>query len=230
MLKLTYFSVENIPMKSYTFQDISGQFVITRESRLFIGGTGLPTLAESLNRKALVLNGYQYLSLGGLLDTSTCFGDEEGSSLGIAITLVVKLSRSASTCFVFSSGGEDVSHYGYAMWLENDSLYVKASNSRHEWVVSPSSVKMEKFIHIQMMWSLQSGLQLTINSNTMTSSKNFISRPESNYTPLKEFVIGGSSKKDQNCKLAIERLTLVCASANIIITTNSTDLPVTGKR
>lgn len=175
MLKLTYISVENIPMKSYTFQDVSGQFVITRESRLYVGGTGLPTLTESLNWKALVLNGYQYLSLGGLLDTSSCFHDVEGSPFGITITLVVKLSRSASTCFVFSSGGEKVSHYGYAMWLENDSLYAKASNSRHEWVVSTSSVKMEEFIHIQMMWSLQSGLQLTINSNTMTSSKNCIS-------------------------------------------------------
>lgn len=116
------------------------------------------------------------------------------------------------------------------MWLEIDSLYAKASNSRHEWVVSTSCVKMEEFIHIQMMWSLQSGLQLTINSNTMTSSKNCISRPESNYTPLKEFVIGGSSKKDQNCKLSIQHLTFVCASGDIINTTNSTDLPVTGKR
>lgn len=43
---------------------------------------------------------------------------------------------------------------------------------------------------------------------------------------LKEFVIGGSSKKDQNCKLSIERLAFVCASGDLINTTNSTDLPV----
>lgn len=132
MLKLIYFSDGNIPIKSYTFHDVSGQFVITREWRLFIGGTGSPTLTDSLNRKALVLNGYQYLSLRCLLNASTCFGDMEGSPFCITITLDVRLSRSASTCFVFSSGGEEVSHYGYAMWLENDSLYARASNSRHE--------------------------------------------------------------------------------------------------
>lgn len=119
----------------------------------------------------------------------------ERSPFGITITLDFKLSRSASTCFVFSSDGEEVFHYGYAMWLENDSLYAKASNSRHEQVVSTSSVMMDEFIHIDMMWSLQSGLQLIINSNTKTSSKNCNSRPESIYTPFKEFVIEGSSKK-----------------------------------
>lgn len=169
-----------------------------------------------------MLNGYQYLSLGGLLNTSTCFGDVEGSPFGITITLDVRLSRSASTCFVFSSDGEEVSHYGYAMWLDNDSLYAKASNSRQELLVSTFSVKMDELIHIQMMWSLQSGLQLFINSNTKTSSKICISRPESNYTPFKEFVIGGSSKKDKNYKLAIEGLTKVCASGNISNTLKST--------
>lgn len=51
MLKLTYISVENIPMKSYTFQDVSGQFVITRESRFYVGGTGLPTLTRVIEQE-----------------------------------------------------------------------------------------------------------------------------------------------------------------------------------
>lgn len=89
---------------------------------------------------------------------------------------------------------------------------------------------MDEFIHIDMMWSLQSGLKLIINSNTKTSSKNCNSRPESNYTPFKEFVIEGSSKKKKNCKLVIEHLTFVCVSGDIINMFNSTELPLTGKR
>lgn len=72
----------------------------------------------------------------------------EGSFFGIIIIFVVKLLRSVSICFVFSFGGEDVFYYGYVMWFENDSLYVKVSNSRYEWVVFFFSVKMEKFIYI----------------------------------------------------------------------------------
>lgn len=125
-----------------------------RELRFYVGGVGLLILIELLNRKVFVLNGYQYFLLGGLLDISFCFYDVEGSFFGIIIIFVVKLLRSVSICFVFSFGGEKVFYYGYVMWFENDSLYVKVSNSRYEWVVFIFSVKMEEFIYIQMMWSL----------------------------------------------------------------------------
>lgn len=190
---------------------------MTKDSKVLVGGTGYPAITTgSSGGKALVLDGNQYLSMGDLVKTSTCFGDAEKTPLGITINLDVRLTRSASTCFVFSTGGEEVSHYGYAIWLENDSLYARASNSRHEWSVSISSVQMDEFIRIQMMWSLQSGLLLSIDNSTKVSSKKCISRPESHYTTLKEFVLGGSSKKDKNCKLAIERLTTVCASCEIV--------------
>lgn len=125
-----------------------------RELRFYVGGIGLLILIELLNRKVFVLNGYQYFLLGGLLDISFCFYDVEGSFFGIIIIFVVKLLRSVSICFVFSFGGEEDFYYGYVMWFENDSLYVKVSNSRYEWVVFIFSVKMEEFIYIQMMWSL----------------------------------------------------------------------------
>nr|XP_034327587.1 uncharacterized protein LOC105328884 [Crassostrea gigas] len=210
-------NVKDIPKKSYDFQDISGPFVLTKDSKVLVGGTGYPAITTgSSGGKALVLDGNQYLSMGDLVNTPTCFGDAEKNPLGITINLDVRLTRSASTCFVFSTGGEEVSHYGYAIWLENDSLYARASNRRHEWSVSISSVQMNEFIRIQMMWSLQSGLLLSIDNSTKVSSKKCISRPESHYTTLKEFVLGGSSKKDKNCKLTIERLTTVCASCEIV--------------
>lgn len=71
-------------------------------------------------------------------------------------------------------------------------------------------------MQVEMSWSLQSGLQLSIDKSVRASSKKYISRPASTYTAVKDFVIGGSSKKDKNCGMAIDSFTVVFASSEII--------------
>ncbi|XP_056005498.1 uncharacterized protein LOC130050218 isoform X3 [Ostrea edulis] len=209
--------VENIETRSYIFQNISGQTLITKKHSVSIGGTGTPTLITGLSgEKAVVLDGNQYISLGDL--TGACFGDVEKSTFGITITFNVKLTANISNCYVFSNGGEEVSNYGYVMWFRNDKLHASVSNSENEWAVS-TSVEVEKFIHVEMSWSLQNGLQLNIDENVNVSSKKCFLRPASNYTVFKDFVIGGSSKKDGNCQMAIESFAFVCAFTDIINST-----------
>lgn len=217
------FLVENIQTRTYIFQSISGQTLITKKHSVSIGGTGTPTLITGLSgEKAVVLDGNQYLSLGDL--TGACFGDVEKSTFGITITFNVKLTANISNCYVFSNGGEEASNYGYVMWFGNDKLHASVSNSENEWAVS-TSVEVEKFIHVEMSWSLQNGLQLNIDENVKVSSKKCIPRPASNYTVFKDFVIGGSSKKDGNCQMAIESFAFVCAFTDII---NSTGFIIRG--
>lgn len=71
-------------------------------------------------------------------------------------------------------------------------------------------------MQVEMSWSLQSGLQLSIDKSVRASSKKYISRPVNTYTAVKDFVIGGSSKKDKNCGMAIDSFTVVFASSEII--------------
>ena len=187
---------------------------MTTKHNIKIGGTGTPTLITgSSGEKAVVLNGNQYLSLGDL--TGFCFGDVEKSALGFTIAFNVKLTASTSNCFVFSNGGEKTSNYGYFMRFGNNKLYAGVSNSEYEWAVS-SSIEVDKFIRVEMSWSLQNGLQLNIDQNVTFSSKKCIPRPVSNYMVLKDIVIGGSSNKDQMCQMAIESFSIVCAFTDII--------------
>jgi hypothetical protein len=209
-----FFLVENIHARTYIFQSISGQTLMTTKHNVDVGGTGTPTLITGLSgEKAVVLDGNQYLSLGDL--TGSCFGDVEKSALGITIAFNVKLTASMSNCFVFSNGGEKTSNYGYFMRFGNNKLYAGVSSSEYEWAVS-SSVEVEKFIRVEMSWSLQNGLHLNISQNVTLSSKKCIPRPAFHYMVLKDIVIGGSADKDKMCQMAIESFSIVCAFTDIV--------------
>lgn len=126
-----------------------------KDFKVLVGGIGyLVIIIGFLGGKVFVLDGNQYLLMGDLVNIFICFGDVEKNLFGIIINFDVRLIRSVSICFVFSIGGEEVFYYGYVIWFENDSLYVRVSNSRYEWFVFIFSVQMDEFICIQMMWSL----------------------------------------------------------------------------
>lgn len=210
-----FFVVQNIIVKNYLFIRIVGQLLITRTFDITIGGTGIPTLIPGFaGGNAVLLDGKQHLTYGD--QTDSCFGDVEKCTKGVTIRFNLRLTKHSSKCFVFSNGGEEALNYGYAMWFENNKLYTRTSNRRSEWTISTSSVKVEKFMQVEMSWSLQNGLQLSIDKEVKVSSKRFISRPSNTYTAVKDFVIGGSSKKDRNCGMAIDSFTIVFASAEII--------------
>ncbi|XP_062619832.1 von Willebrand factor D and EGF domain-containing protein-like, partial [Saccostrea cucullata] len=212
--------VEKISTKRYNFQNIIGQYLVTSSDNVVIGGTGTPTLTTGVSGgTAVILDGRQYLAFGDL--TNVCFGDIAKSSLGITITFNVRLMTNTHTCFLLSNGGDDDQYYGYAIWFGNNRLYARVSNKWSEWVTSMSSVKLEEFMTVEMSWSLQFGLQLSVDQEVKASTRKCISRLTSNYTVFKDFIVGGSSKKEQNCQMMIETITFVCAGKDII---NSTGL------
>jgi hypothetical protein len=201
-------------VRNYLFIRIVSQLVITRTFNITIGGTGVPTLIPGFTGgNAVLLDGKQYLTYGD--QTDSCFGDVERCTKGVTIRFNLRLNRQSSKCFVFSNGGEEAANYGYAMWFENNKLYTRTSTKGSEWTISTSSVQVEKFMKVEMSWSLQNGIQLSIDKEVKTT-KRFISRPSKTYTAVREFVIGGSSKKDKNCGMAIDSFTIVFASADII--------------
>lgn len=207
--------VQNIVIKNFLFLKIVGRILITKTFNITIGGTGTPLLIPGFSGgNAISLDGNQFLSYGDLTDS--CFGDVERCGKGVTIRFNLKLKKHSSKCYVFSNGGEEATNYGYAMWFENNKLYTRTSNKKSEWTISTSYVKVEEFMQVEMSWSLQSGLQLSIDKSVKASSKKYISRPLSTYTAVKDFVIGGSSKKDKNCGMAIDSFTIVFASSEII--------------
>lgn len=67
-----------------------------------------------------------------------------------------------------------------------------------------------------MLWSFQSGLQLSIDKSVRVFSKKYISRFTSTYIVVKDFVIGGFFKKDKNCGMVIDFFIIVFVFSEII--------------
>lgn len=67
-----------------------------------------------------------------------------------------------------------------------------------------------------MLWSFQSGLQLSIDKSVKVFSKKYISRFTSTYIVVKDFVIGGFFKKDKNCGMVIDFFIIVFVFSEII--------------
>lgn len=58
---------------------------------------------------------------------------------------------------IFSSGAEDSTRYGLAMWIFNGRLYLRVSTTTKEWTVVTSSFKINTFMDIKFSWSVQQG-------------------------------------------------------------------------
>ncbi|XP_062598870.1 uncharacterized protein LOC134260321 [Saccostrea cucullata] len=190
-------------------------YIPAGRNSITIAGIGNPTFDTCLTRgKGIYLNENQHISFEDV--TGSCFGDVAKCNLGITFVLNLKLRNQTSKCYVFSNGGEEATNYGYAMWFENNKLYVRISTKRLEWMTYTSAVKMEELIQIEMSWSRQKGIQLRINKETKAASNQCISRPAASYTVNKDFVVGGSSKGDNGCLMILEYFTVVYAFRDIV--------------
>lgn len=71
--------------------------------------------------------------------------------------LLLLLSPIGTEMVIFTSGADDPSRYGLAMWISNGRLYLRINTRSKEWTVVTSAFRFHEFMTMKFTWSFETG-------------------------------------------------------------------------
>ena len=160
--------------------NLTGLSITTIKYELIItlkSGTDPSVDDSDLGNKALTLTGEDYITWTPT-DTSSCFANilQCDNDLGMTLIFRLRIGLYREKMTVLSSGGEDDSSVGFAMFYRYGRLQYTVTTSTKVWYASSARLALNAWHEFAFSWSDTTGLEIYMDGSLVVRSTAFVKR------------------------------------------------------
>ncbi|XP_033756295.1 uncharacterized protein LOC117339040 [Pecten maximus] len=211
----TIISVSTISWYDLIFLNIEQTDLITNAGKIPLEG-GLVLNVNENGRNAVEFNGIdQFFNIPS---TDDCLKDPDLCTLGITISLSLRLRSLRDNMYIYTSCGDEPGSVGYAMFYRNGFVYFTVSTRTKEWTVS-TFVSVDTLYHFDLSWSQQFGLHMYVDYENKASTTDFLYRNVPNPVECNLY-IGAPHSTGTFTEMELEYWSILLASREVLIYLN----------
>ncbi|KAH9523928.1 hypothetical protein Btru_047521 [Bulinus truncatus] len=219
----TVITSNRVDVQFYNFINIIGNILYTATFQFEIFGN--PILIDGpLGGSAIRFNGLdQYLDF-----SSTGFGDLAKCPFGFTLKFSMAIYEYKNKMYILSCGADSARTSGVSIWYQGNKLNARVRYGFKEWKVNAyyrPHIYQDKFVGVQLSWSVNAGLTLFLDNGIAVSDKKFQFK-RNNVVPPGHCYFARPLDSTFYSKIAISDVSIVLAYYTMIETLHITsELP-----